>query len=278
MCPWSWPAAPPPGWATSLAPPVTAPGLGRLSLYLTPLSTLQSVCGAQALACYDSLRERIYASPEDQLDSPPAKELVTHEYGHHLANNRSGELTGYTLAFQFSQLPHAVIAVSITSALLPELSLAASRADADLFHSLFYRGLRVIGALLVPAAILIAVLAQPLLPLLAVGRLTDTALHTTATTLSAFALGLPGFSIFILCTRALQARKDTRRVFYLYVLENGINVVLALGLYPSLHVRGLALSYAVAYTVTAVVAYVVVMRTAGTTRGLPFAASTGPTR
>ena len=45
------------------------------------------MCGSQALACYDPRQREIFASPEDQLDAPPAKEIVTHEYGHHLANN-----------------------------------------------------------------------------------------------------------------------------------------------------------------------------------------------
>jgi hypothetical protein len=48
---------------------------------------VQRTCGGQALACYDPNREAIYISPEDQLDQPPAKEVVIHEYGHHIANN-----------------------------------------------------------------------------------------------------------------------------------------------------------------------------------------------
>ncbi|HUR78894.1 MAG TPA: murein biosynthesis integral membrane protein MurJ [Acidimicrobiales bacterium] len=186
-----------------------------------------------------------------------------------LANKRGGELSSYQAAFQFFQLPHAVIAVSITNALLPELSVAAGRGEAERFLALFRRGLRVIALFLVPAAVIAVVFAQPLLrPVLEHGRVTSDALVTTASALSAFALGLPGFSAFILCTRALQARQDTRRVFYLYGVENGINIALALALYPSMHVRGLALSYAAAYTISAGIAYVVVMRTSGRTRGI----------
>jgi hypothetical protein len=77
----------PQDWATYLGTLVHGPELGKLTLDLLPLSAVQAVCGAQALACYDPGREEIFASPEDQLDSPPAKEIVTHEYGHHLANN-----------------------------------------------------------------------------------------------------------------------------------------------------------------------------------------------
>lgn len=198
-----------------------------------------------------------------------------------LANKHAGELSSYQAAYQFFQLPHAVIAVSVTGALLPELSLAAARGDTAAFNHLFYRGVRVIAALLIPAAIVAALFAHPLLqPLLAHGRLTNQSLDATARALSAFALGLPGFSAFILCTRALQARRDTRRVFYLYVLENAINVALAVALYPSLRIRGLAYAYAAAYTIAAVVAYVVVLRTGHgeDASGLPFAAPASPTR
>jgi len=78
----------PQDWATYLGTLVHGPELARLTLNLIPLTAVQVLCGSQALACYDPQGEAIYASPEDQLDSPPAKEIVTHEYGHHLANNR----------------------------------------------------------------------------------------------------------------------------------------------------------------------------------------------
>jgi hypothetical protein len=79
----------PQGWAAYLGSLVHGPELVRLTLNLMPLSGVQSVCGAQALACYDPRQETIYASPEDQLNAPPAKEILTHEYGHHIANSRS---------------------------------------------------------------------------------------------------------------------------------------------------------------------------------------------
>ena len=77
----------PQDWATYLGTLVHGPELARLTLNLMPLSDVQTKCGSQALACYDPTEETIFASPEDQLDSPPAKEIVTHEYGHHVANS-----------------------------------------------------------------------------------------------------------------------------------------------------------------------------------------------
>ncbi len=195
-----------------------------------------------------------------------------------LANKRGGELSAYQAAFMFFQLPHAIVAVSITSALLPELSSAAGRGDRAEYQALFLRGIRIIAALLIPAAVVGVFLARPALgPILGHGELTTKSLHTTATTLSAFVVGLPGFSAYSLCMGALQARRDMAKVFWLYVLENSINIVLALALYPSMHVRGLAYAYAAAYSIAAIVAFFVVMRTGGTDQPLRFPASASPT-
>jgi hypothetical protein len=67
---------------------VHGPELARLTLHLAPLPEVQAECGSSALACYDPGSETILASPDDTLDEPPAKEIVAHEYGHHVARNR----------------------------------------------------------------------------------------------------------------------------------------------------------------------------------------------
>jgi hypothetical protein len=79
----------PQDWATYLGTLVHGPELAKLTLDLVPQDSVQAVCGREALACYDPQKETIYVSPEDQLDEPPAKEVLIHEYGHHLANNES---------------------------------------------------------------------------------------------------------------------------------------------------------------------------------------------
>ena len=42
------------------------------------------------------------------------------------------------------------------------------------------------------------------------------------------ALGLPGFCVFLYTVRAFQAMQDLRTAFWLYVVENGVNVALAI--------------------------------------------------
>ncbi len=76
-------------WATYLGTLVHGPEMSKLILDLRPLSEVQDTCGSSALACYDPSSETILAPPDDTLDQPPAREVVAHEYGHHIANNRS---------------------------------------------------------------------------------------------------------------------------------------------------------------------------------------------
>jgi hypothetical protein len=80
----------PQSWATFLGTLVHGPELAKLTLRLQPIDEVQQICGASALACYDPSSETIVASPDEQLDAPPAHEIVMHEYGHHIANNETG--------------------------------------------------------------------------------------------------------------------------------------------------------------------------------------------
>lgn len=181
-----------------------------------------------------------------------------------LATDKGGDLSAYQAAFRFFQLPHAVLTVSIMSALQPELAQRwHSGAVADFRHRLA-AGVRLTAGLLVPAAAGYALLAGPIIRVvLEHGELATASARATGDTLAIFALGLPGFSIFLLLTRAYQAMQDTRSVFVLYLGENAANVVLAVALYPAHGVRGLAAAYGLAYTGAAIAATVHMARRLG---------------
>ncbi|HEY6962138.1 MAG TPA: hypothetical protein VI408_09650 [Gaiellaceae bacterium] len=76
-------------WAAFFGTLVHGSELSSLTLRLAPMDDVARTCGSQALACYDPSSSTIVTSPEDELDEPPAQEVVTHEYGHHIANHRS---------------------------------------------------------------------------------------------------------------------------------------------------------------------------------------------
>jgi putative peptidoglycan lipid II flippase len=167
----------------------------------------------------------------------------------------AGDLAAYQAGMIFFLLPHAVLSVSLMTALLPELSERWAVGDIAGFRSRLGFGLRLCLLVLVPAGAVYAIVARPLVTLvLQHGALTGASAHLTADVLALLALGLPGFSCFLLLSRAYNAMQDTRSLFFLYLFENGVNVGLALTLYPAFGVRGLAGSYSIAYTAAAIVA------------------------
>jgi putative peptidoglycan lipid II flippase len=173
-----------------------------------------------------------------------------------LAGRVEGAVTAYTYAWTFFQLPYGVVAVSIMSATAPELTALWSRGNLVAFRRRMATGLRTTLAIVVPAAAGELVLSHPLVALLlAHGATPAAATVPTATALALLALGLPGFCVFLYVIRVLQSVQDLRSAFWLYVIENGINIVAAVALVGPLGVvRGIALSITLAYTISAVAA------------------------
>jgi hypothetical protein len=76
-------------WANFFASLVHGPELATITAYLAPLSEVQGLCGAQALACYSPRDSLLVAPGDDPYSDTSAEAVVTHEYGHHVANNRN---------------------------------------------------------------------------------------------------------------------------------------------------------------------------------------------
>jgi putative peptidoglycan lipid II flippase len=181
-----------------------------------------------------------------------------------LALRQPGDQAAYTYAFVFFQLPHGLFAVSIMTTFVPDLASLAARADWEGYRDRFGLGLRLLLLVLVPASVGYFLLGRPLVTaLLARGALDTAAAERVGDTLAAFALGLVGFSIYLFALRGFYALQDTRTPFFLNVLENGLNIVLALLVVGALEVQGLALSYSAAYAVAAVAALLTLRRRTG---------------
>lgn len=187
-----------------------------------------------------------------------------------------GAVSAWTYAYTFFQLPYGVIAVSVMSAVTPSLSARWAEGNLAAFRHRMAFGLRSILALVIPSAVGMIILAHPLIDLvLAHGAETSAQASTTASTLAMFALGLPGFCTFLYLVRVLQAMQDTRTAFRIYLVENGINIVLAIVLVGPLGVRGLALAMTIAYSVAALIGLRVVVAKEGGFAGSELAGPLG---
>ena len=180
----------------------------------------------------------------------------------------TGPLSSYTYAYTFLQMPYAVVAVSIMSAVTPDLAERWATGDDEGFRRRLTGGLRATLAVILPSAMGMLILAHPAVTLLlGHGSTTAAATGTTGAALAMFSLGLPGFCTYLYVVRVLQAMQRTKVAFYLYVVENGLNIVLALVLVGPLGIRGLALSLSIAYTVAALCGIVVLRRWLGALGG-----------
>ncbi len=160
----------------------------------------------------------------------------------------------YTNAFLLWQLPHAVVAVSVITALLPAMSRAAADDRIEDLRRQLDRGLRLTVAVIVPAAVAYVVLARPLAVVVFFhGRITLSEAQFIGDLLAVFACGLVAFSAYQLQLRAFYAQQDTRTAALINLAVNLTTVVVDVVLYVSLpeeiQVLGLAAGQASSYLV-----------------------------
>ncbi len=111
--------------------------------------------------------------------------------------------TVYSNAYQLFQLPHAIVAVSLITALLPRMSSHAADDRLDLVRSDLSLGLRMSAVVLVPAALGLFALSRPLAITLFAHHSTSVADATRiGAALAAFAAAVLPFSAFQLQLRA----------------------------------------------------------------------------
>ncbi len=172
----------------------------------------------------------------------------------------TGDVSAYLYAYTFYQVPHGLLAVSIMTTMMPELSSSATRHDFEGLARRFRLGLRYIILLMTPAAVLFVVLAQPMVGVLVRGGFHAHDAAVTADTLQALSIGLVAFSVYLYALRGFYALADTRTPFIVNAFENALNIGLAVVLFPSLGVQGLALAWSGAYTVAAILALFMLRR------------------
>lgn len=164
----------------------------------------------------------------------------------------------FIYAFLLWQLPHAVVAVSVITALLPAMSRSAADGQLGELRARLDGGLRTTIAVLVPAAAGFIVLGRALATtVFGHGRTSTEDARFIGTLLAVFACGLVAFSAYQLQLRAFYALQDTRTPALVNLTVNAVTIVVDVLLYVTLpdrfQVLGLAAGQASAYLVGVVV-------------------------
>lgn len=172
-----------------------------------------------------------------------------------------GPPSAFTYGWALFQLPYGLFTVSIMTTFMPELASAAGRSDLAGYRTRFSQGLRLGILVIIPAAVGLMALAQPIVSVLFErGNFTQESVDLTASAVLWLALGLPGFAVYLFTMRGFYALKDTRTPFFLCLAENGVQVVLSLVLVRIFDFEGVLAAFAIAYTLGAIAALLVLRR------------------
>ena len=168
----------------------------------------------------------------------------------------AGSVSALTYADRLMEFPTAMLGVALGTILMPSLSKAIANDDAAEYSGLLNWGLRLTFLLALPAAVGLAVLAEPVIAtLFNYGAFDAKATANSVAPLMAYSAGLLGIIAVKILTPAFYARQDFRTP-----VRIAIGVVISvqlmnLVLVPQLQVAGLALSIGLGAVINAGVMY-----------------------
>jgi putative peptidoglycan lipid II flippase len=184
----------------------------------------------------------------------------------------------YSYAWQLFQMPYAIVGISVITALLPRMSAHASEKNYPLLRSDFSSGVRLSSVIVVPAALILAVLGAPFAEaLFGYGSTSVAQARYIGVVFGIFSLGLVPYMMFQLMLRVFYAMHDSRTPMYIGVAVMATNIaasLLALAVLPSGHVvEGLAAAFGLANVVGTVVSWRILSRRLHGLAGRQIAAS-----
>jgi putative peptidoglycan lipid II flippase len=183
-----------------------------------------------------------------------------------IGNGVAGGVVAYQVAFVFFLAPYAVLAQPIHTAILPELAREAG--EPARFAGSVRWALDAMAVLVVPVAAAACALALPAMQVVAFGEATrGDGVELLAAGLASLAVGLYGYSAFLLLARASYALGNSRSpaIVALVTALVGVGVMVAVGSQTegATRVAALGIGHSVAYLVGTLVMAVVLWRRIG---------------
>jgi putative peptidoglycan lipid II flippase len=145
-------------------------------------------------------------------------------------------------AFRIYQLPQGLFSISIATVLFPTLSKLAARGASDDLRATMSNGLRQICLLLIPSAVLMAVLAEPIVRLLYQrGEFGPEATDLVTTALIWWSISLPFQGVSLLFSRTFFGLQQPWATTALAVVNMVVNAAVAFALYEPLGIAGIVI-------------------------------------
>lgn len=160
-----------------------------------------------------------------------------------------GSIAALNFASRLNELALGLFSTAVASALYPELAQKATGGERESFRRLLANSLLGLAWLMVPIAVGIIVLREPLVRLtFERGAFDARATELTAYALFFFALGIPATALRDIVVRGFYAVQDTMTPMWIGIATVGANIALNLILVRYLALGGLALGTSVSVT------------------------------
>jgi putative peptidoglycan lipid II flippase len=177
--------------------------------------------------------------------------------------DRFHAVSAINAAFRLYMLPQGMFSVAVATVLFPSLARLASAADYDGFRRTVTTGIRQIAFLLVPASVVCAVLAEPIVRVVYQrGDFTPRQVPAVAASLAAFSLGLVFNGFMLMLNRAFFSLQSPWIPTWVALGNLGLNGVLDASFY-SFGIWGLPLSTAIVNIAGAFALFVLLRRRLG---------------
>ncbi|GAI77442.1 unnamed protein product, partial [marine sediment metagenome] len=159
---------------------------------------------------------------------------------------RRGCVSHLNGAQRLYQLPLGVLGISLATAIFPVMSADAARRNFDALRKTISRGIQAAVFIAIPATAGLFLVARPLVSaMFEHGKFTAGDTEATALALLFYALGLSGFFIQQIVTRAFYSMHNSKAPMRSAMIAVLVNVILNLTLIWFMGVAGLAFSTAI---------------------------------
>jgi putative peptidoglycan lipid II flippase len=177
-------------------------------------------------------------------------------------------LTPWNTAYAFFQLPYAVVAISIITAILPRMTQSAAEGRFDRLAAELREGVRLSMSLMLPGvALLFGAASEIAFVVFAHGETNAAGAEVIAQVLRVFAIALTPFTVLQLLQRGFYALADTRTPALIAIFSTATGAISAVTLSKVLDtqhvIMGIAASQGISWTVGCVVSVVLLRRRIG---------------
>jgi putative peptidoglycan lipid II flippase len=195
--------------------------------------------------------------------------IVSNDAGARVCKTCAGAgYAAFSNAWLLFQLPYAIVGVSVITAMLPRMSAHAASAKHRLLTRDFSAATRLSSVLIVPAALILAVLGPPLAQgIFGHGSTSPASARYLGVIFGVFCLGLLPYTLFNLLMRAFYAMHDSRTPAVVGVVSMAVRIVASfvalLVLPPADVVAGLGVGFGISSLVMAVWLWWILARRVG---------------